>query len=254
MLDYIGPYHCLTLIIFVFILLWFFYGRLDTPYEFVGLNPLYPEYELGEETTVESPIHDFINASVPKVVNEEEQSVHMKEEIEMTDLDLILPEKADPNCNIDLTPEVPVDFLDTMCYVRSNTGYFESRPEQLCRKILESIYGVKFIKARPHFLKNPETNRNLELDVYNPDLKIALEYNGEFHYKWGNNAKMSYIEFKNQIKRDQLKKKLCEENGIHLIVVPYVVSLKSIPLYIIYHLPANVRERVIESKMFDEYK
>lgn len=63
---------------------------------------------------------------------------------------------------------------------------------------------------------------------------------------------MSYTEFKNHVERDELKKKLCEENGVHLIVIPYSISISMLPLYIVYHLPLNVRERVIESKIIDD--
>ena len=56
----------------------------------------------------------------------------------------------------------------------------ESTSEIVCRKILEFLFKKEFPKKRPTWLKY---KRNLELDYYNEELKIALEYNGPQHYK-----------------------------------------------------------------------
>ena len=37
---------------------------------------------------------------------------------------------------------------------------------------------------RPSFLKSPITGRKLEYDIFFPDLKLALEFQGEQHYKY----------------------------------------------------------------------
>ena len=50
-----------------------------------------------------------------------------------------------------------------------------SRGERKCKRIIQKIFRKPFTKIRPDFLKNPETNRNLELDLYNEELKIAVE-------------------------------------------------------------------------------
>lgn len=50
--------------------------------------------------------------------------------------------------------------------------------ESYCKAVLEEITGVKFRKCRPKNFKK------LELDGYNEELKLALEYNGEQHYKY----------------------------------------------------------------------
>ena len=96
--------------------------------------------------------------------------------------------------------------------------------ENKCRKILEKIYNKKFPSIRPNWLKNPKTNRNLELDCYNDELKIALEYNGLQHYEFPNSFHKTKEEFENQKERDKIKKKLCKERKINLISVPYYVD------------------------------
>lgn len=96
--------------------------------------------------------------------------------------------------------------------------------EYIACRVLEEIYEVPFEKVRPEFLKNPITKRNLELDCYNQDLRIALEYQGPQHYEWPNFTKQSYEDFKKQVLRDKFKEKRCEEECIKLIKVPYTVK------------------------------
>jgi hypothetical protein len=85
-----------------------------------------------------------------------------------------------------------------------------------CLQILTEITGKEFRQLRPKFL-----NR-LELDCYNEELKLALEYNGKQHYKYNpffhRNNKENLIK---QQERDKLKQELCDKNGIYLIIVPY---------------------------------
>lgn len=66
---------------------------------------------------------------------------------------------------------------------------------------------------RYSFIKNEGTNRSLELDIYIPELKLALEYQGEQHYKYIErffHKKSGEAGFKSQQKRDELKKKLAK--------------------------------------------
>ena len=121
-----------------------------------------------------------------------------------------------------------------------------SKGEMLCKKAIEEIYGVPFYCVRPNFLKNPETGRNLELDMYNDDLKIALEYSGQHHYVYPNPFHKTKEEFMNQVRRDQYKVEMCDQNGIYLITVPYNVPLEyeKIKAYIEYYLPENHDKRL----------
>ena len=108
-------------------------------------------------------------------------------------------------------------------------SYFNK--QKLCNDILEEYYNVKFISIKPNWLKNPETNCNLKLNSYNDELKIALEYRPEHRYNYPNIYNESKEKFDNQQKLDLLKKKLCLENNVTLIIVPYWI--KDIKKYII---------------------
>lgn len=124
--------------------------------------------------------------------------------------------------------------LDSVGHLKKDSS---SKGELECRKIMEKIFDAPFKKARPYFLKNPITGSNLEIDCYNEDYKIGVEYNGEQHYKYTPWFHKSKEDFYNTKYRDEIKKKLCKDNDIHLIVVPYTV--KNIEKFILEELRIN---------------
>lgn len=90
--------------------------------------------------------------------------------------------------------------------------------------ILHEITKKEFVSIRPSWLKNPKTGRNLELDLYNEQLKLAVEVQGRQHYVYTPYYHKSYQDFKDQQERDRLKNELCRKRGIRLIYVPYTIS------------------------------
>jgi hypothetical protein len=115
---------------------------------------------------------------------------------------------------------------------KSSSFRYESKGERECRRVVEEYTGRPFPKTRPDFLRNEITGgvHNLELDCFNRDLMIGVEYNGEQHYKYIPYFHKSKDAFYNIKYRDDLKKRLCLENGVKLIIVPYTV--KDIKTYI----------------------
>lgn len=97
-----------------------------------------------------------------------------------------------------------------------------SKKEEKCRNILERIYFKPFPSARPNFLKNPATGKNLEIDCYNKSLKIGLEYDGKQHAEYNPFFhRKGPIEFTYQVKKDEWKNEKCKKEGICLIRVPH---------------------------------
>ena len=98
---------------------------------------------------------------------------------------------------------------------------------------MENRFGVPFTKTRPDFLRNPVTGENLEIDVYNDDLRIGVEFNGKQHYQFSSHFhRQSNDRFQNQQYRDLIKQQLCDKEGIRLIIVPYWVPEADIPSFI----------------------
>jgi hypothetical protein len=125
---------------------------------------------------------------------------------------------------------VPNNFLNTKI-IKEKKNY-ESNGEKECRRVLEKLTNKKFIKARPDFLKNNVTGHNLELDCFNEELKLAVEYNGIQHYEFTPRFHSSKDAFFNSKYRDLMKKELCEQNNIKLIIVPYTVKIDQIENYL----------------------
>ena len=109
-----------------------------------------------------------------------------------------------------------------------------NKPEKLCKKTMERLFRVKFVKVRPKWLINPKTGRRLELDNYNDDL--AVEYNGITHYVHPNWTHQSREDFIKGVERDRVKAEICRKRGIDLITVPHTVPYGLIYDYIIREL------------------
>lgn len=117
----------------------------------------------------------------------------------------------------------------------------DSSGEIECKRVLEKIFNLPFNKTRPDFLRNPVTgnNFNLEIDCYNPNLKLGVEYNGVQHYKYVPYFHRNNEAFLNQKYRDLIKSQFCKNEGVILIEVPYTVKVKDIESYLISELRKN---------------
>jgi len=142
------------------------------------------------------------------------------------------------------TPNISFDEIDSGPVISQPTGK-ESNGERITRRVMEKLFNKPFIRIRPDFLKNPETGRNMELDGYNEELKIAFEYNGMQHYHFPTRFAKTELEFKNQLRRDKYKLDKCNELGIYLIIVPYSVSHNNILHDIWYKIHPDIRSKTI---------
>jgi hypothetical protein len=134
----------------------------------------------------------------------------------------------------------------TGCILRSESWCRECQTslcERTCRKIFEYLFNLPFLADR--HLKNPETNKGIELDGYNKDLKLAFEYNGKQHYE-----KIGYWQtdesFSKQQERDTTKERLCIEEGINLIIIPYTVKYEDLYNFIVNKFPDNNFDKIID--------
>lgn len=255
-----GPYISIAIVLVILFILWAFWGGKQ--YEFVGLAPLNPDtcstytgslYNWGNTITPAEPLVSFPQNDVINNVPEINQVVpphdiqidipNVPQEVTAPVISLVVPPiipRADAVCNI-IPPKIKPQVKQQ---IKQKRGRQISKGERICCETMEKIYGVKFRTVRPGWLANPETGHNLELDCYNDELKIAVEYNGIQHYEWPNFTPMTYEEFIDQHRRDRYKKETCDSNGVYLIVVPHTVTHKDIPSFIIEQLPETIRNRL----------
>jgi hypothetical protein len=115
----------------------------------------------------------------------------------------------------------------------------DSKLELQTKFLLETIFKVPFYKIRPQFLRNEVTGYNLELDLYNDDLKLAIEVQGDQHYKFTPFFHKNKDAFTMQRYRDEMKKQKCMKEGITLIEIPYKVGEKGLKKYLLTQLRLN---------------
>lgn len=83
-------------------------------------------------------------------------------------------------------------------------------------------YQKRFIDCR-----NPETGMPLAYDLWLPSINLLVEYDGEQHFKPYVKVRkhvMTLDQYQRLKRRDAVKTKYAEDNGIRLIRVPYTVS------------------------------
>lgn len=84
--------------------------------------------------------------------------------------------------------------------------------------------------------KNPKTGRNLELDCWCPEKKIALEFQGRQHNEFPNRFHKTREEFEDSIRRDFYKKDNCKKNGVYLIEILERMKPEEAEAYINLHV------------------
>ena len=83
-----------------------------------------------------------------------------------------------------------------------------SKPEKEIAEYVKTIYLNNIIENDRTQIKNYWTNKNLELDIWLPEIRKAIEFNGSY---WHNNDKSRWY--------DEIKKKQCIQKGIDLLVI-----------------------------------
>jgi hypothetical protein len=202
-----GLFVSLGTVFSILFIIWLFFGGKN--YEFVGLAPLDPK-TIGMYT---GSIYSW-NKITP-VENNDNKEIY-----------------------INNTPLLPEEYKKPEICTKNDIG------QLISSRTMETIYGVPFNSETPDWLIHPETNEKLELQAFNSDLKIAIEYKDENHYKFPNSINKNYQEFVEENKKNRFKIDLCDKHGVYLIIVPYNVSDDKIPKFIMSHLPESVRNRI----------
>lgn len=106
------------------------------------------------------------------------------------------------------------------------------RTERMVKSLLEDLFNKPFKKIRPSWLQNPDTGKCLEIDMFNADLNLGVEYHGKQHYMPRFQHCENTTTLKYQQARDQFKKQCAHAHGIQLIEVPYNVRADELAWWI----------------------
>jgi hypothetical protein len=99
-----------------------------------------------------------------------------------------------------------------------------SKSEEICRTTFEQIFGFKFRKVRPKWLRNSR-NKQMEIDGFCQELNIGFEYQGIQHF-----GKQFYgTSLEQRIADDEVKAKLCRQNGVKLFIIDYRMEYSDFP-------------------------
>ena len=92
-------------------------------------------------------------------------------------------------------------------------------------KIVDFMEKYNLLYTRQKTFDNCRDKLPLKFDVFDEDNNIAIEFQGEQHFFpvdfETNNPQKAKIQFQELKKRDEIKKKYCNDNNIKLICVPY---------------------------------
>ncbi len=83
-----------------------------------------------------------------------------------------------------------------------------SKNEKEIYEYIKRNYNGTIIPNDRTLIQNPKTKQFLELDIWLPDIRKAIEYNGSY---WHNNKYQQW--------KDNYKKEYCQENDINLLVI-----------------------------------
>lgn len=207
-----------------FFLLWVFLGRRES--QFIGLAPLFNNEPLPHDPLALNPFYLQQLKSGFKQQNNQISYIEPSVTENICVHEVQMPKQEKPE-------------------IKNGNNYGKSKwkIQNLCCQVLEEYYQKPFESSRPNWLKNPETGGILEIDCYNDELKIGVEYNGIQHYRYPNIYHRTYEEFIKQVRRDQYKYTKCNENGVYLITVPYNIPANKIKEYIHRYLPENVTQK-----------
>lgn len=117
-----------------------------------------------------------------------------------------------------------------------------SKQENIIFNLIKSLYGESIIQGfRPDFMKNSNTKKNLEIDIFLPEFKVGFEYQGAVHFReikqYHNNADNSRV---NDLKKYSL---LSSKRQKVSIVEVFEEDLKG-------DIPNNLCKRIYNTQLY----
>lgn len=106
------------------------------------------------------------------------------------------------------------------CFRKASINYRQT--EQYILGQVDKVLGRQYSRLLEHtfeWLINPETGYHLYIDAFYPELALAVEYNGIYHYEDTGFDNRYSLEQRQTL--DTLKAKLIAEHGLKLLVLRY---------------------------------
>lgn len=97
-----------------------------------------------------------------------------------------------------------------------------SIPQRMLYNLLKEIY--------PHYqivYEYPLGDLEQRIDLFIPDLGIAVEYNGEQHYKFISHFHKDETDWNKSVLLDKQKINYLEEKGVKLVIIPFNTKIKT---------------------------
>jgi hypothetical protein len=128
-----------------------------------------------------------------------------------------------------------------------------SKSEEIARTTFEQLFGPRFPKVRPKWLKNVR-GYQMEIDGFCEELSIGFEYQGIQHFSkqiYGGNLDQ-------RVEDDKRKADLCKEHGVFLFILTHEMKYEDFPAEIAkqathfgIEMPANWKN--IQVNIFEAY-
>lgn len=107
-------------------------------------------------------------------------------------------------------------------------------------EIKKNIFPNEIVESNNrNTIKNPLTNKYLELDIIIKNLNFAVEYNGKQHYfyiPYFHRKKNTFEDLKN---RDLAKIEECKKKNIKLLIISYYIKYENFKDYIMNFITEN---------------
>lgn len=96
-------------------------------------------------------------------------------------------------------------------------------------KLQRFIYDLACIAFKPYSIihEYPIGDLNQRIDIFIPKLGIAIEVNGEQHYKYNSFFYKDELAWNNAMRLDNDKHKYLEEHGVKVVYIPFDTKIKT---------------------------
>lgn len=116
------------------------------------------------------------------------------------------------------------DFQGTYAEIGKKFQNNAYKNEYLLYKLISYYFDDAVYQYKPNWIKR------MSIDIFIPELLLAIEYQGQQHYESTEFFGKSFEDYTDQISRDIEKAKLCELNGVTLIYWPYSKEINLVEL------------------------